>query len=201
MSKPAGKRADRHTRARSLGASDFLSFVHDWGHPEWLIVAVEAPLEAVAAACVASAPATRRWENVPIRSQRGNDDEFQDLIAVVQPKECRWTIVLRLLCLPLTEEDIAEGLEEARKLSSTLRTRALAFFGEDTSYAMEFQLYAKGKPGGKQSWESQEDPEDSAFAKLGLYLPACYPWRDGAAVGLVVDAASEGRIKRADLLD
>jgi hypothetical protein len=87
------------------------------------------------------------------------------------------------------------------KISKKLKTRALAFMGEDTSFAMGYTLYESGTKMGSKEWESQTDSADGAFEALGLYLPACYPRREDNTIWVCALDASFDRIDRADVVD
>jgi hypothetical protein len=105
------------------------------------------------------------------------------------------------MCYPIGSRDIEEGTKAALELSAKLKTRALAFFGEDTSGAMEFSLYRGGKKTGTTSWESQNDPADDVFEKLGLSVPVCYPRQKGKTTWISAKYPWAERIQRADVVD
>ena len=186
---------------KGLGASDLIEFIHEWGHPEWVVLAVEAPIEEVSSLYASMRSAKKRLSEVPIRVAGKQDDEIASLVAVVQPTNSSWSVILRSLCLPIEEGDIKMAQKDAQTLSSKLKTRAVAFVGEDTSGAMQYWLYQGGKQAGGKEWESQDDSADKAFAALGLYLPPCYPRRDAKTTWLAAIGTATERIQRADIID
>ena len=50
-----------------LGASDLLTFIEGWGHPEWVVLAAEAPIEQVSKLLAAAHSATQVLRDVPLR--------------------------------------------------------------------------------------------------------------------------------------
>ena len=182
-------------------ASDLLSFIEDWGHPEWVVLAAEAPIDQVSTLYATVCSARERLTEVPVRAPRKKDNEIAPLIALVQPKECTWTVILRILCLPIGMPDITNAEKVCQTMSAKLKTRTLAFFGEDTSFAMSYMLYQNGKKVGSKDWESQRDSADAEFAALGIYLPACYPRREGKTTWVCARESSLDRIQRADVVD
>src|SRR4051794_13982904 len=115
-----------------LGASDLLAFIDDWGHPEWVVLAAEAPTEKVSRLLAAAHSAKQVLRDVPIRAAGKQDNEIAPLAAVTQCANSPWSVALVSLCLPVDEHDLKSAQDDARMLSSKLKTRALAFFGEDT---------------------------------------------------------------------
>src|ERR1043165_1551886 len=134
------------------GLSDFVAFVHDWGHAEWVLLAVEARIDQVTDAyarlCDASEPALR----VEIRCATEKDNEIAPLVAVLQLSNSPWCIILRHLCSPLDLQLVLDATSDARQLSSILKTKALAFFRADSSSSMGFSLAENGKQTGGQEW-------------------------------------------------
>ena len=141
----------------------------------------------------------RVWPSVPIRPARKTDKEIANLVPVLQPKVCRWSAIYRVLCLPF--EDFEELMADAQKMSAMLKGRVLAFFGHDTSGAMSYVLYANGKESGRYDWEDRSDPSDEQFARLQLYLPACYPRKEGKNTWLAALESAADRIDRADIVE
>jgi hypothetical protein len=66
---------------------------------------------------------------------------------------------------------------------------------------MSYVLYHKGKESSRYDWEDQSDPSDAQFAKLQLYLPACYPRKEGRDVWLAARESAVDRIDRADIVE
>src|SRR4030095_8474295 len=133
-------------------ASDFVAFIHDWGHPEWVLLAVEAPIKKVTTAYARLQQAPEPARQVSINPATKKDNEIAPLVAVVEPADSSWCVVLRQLCLPLDLELIQDATENARKLSSSLKTRALTFYGADTSFSMAFSLFRNGKQIEHKEW-------------------------------------------------
>jgi hypothetical protein len=187
-------------KARPRPVSDFIEFIADWGHPEWIVLAAEAPAETVARTYASLCSARKSWANVPV-CKNGKDDAIAPLSAVVQPKGSDWSVIYRILCLPIQMADLDEANKIAKSLSAKLKTRALSFIGEDTSGAMGYRLFRGGKEAQEQEWESQTDPADDDFAQLGLRIPPCYPRQDGKTICLVALHSWLEEIERADVVD
>ena len=184
------------------GLSDFVAFIHDWGHPEWVLLAVEARIDQVTDAyarlCDVSEPALR----VEIRSATEKDDEIAPLVVVLQLSNSPWCIILRHLCSPLDLQLVLDATSDARQLSSVLKTKALAFFGADSSSSMGFSLAENGKQAGGREWpQTQARQADKTFADLGLDLPVCYPCTGPDGAWLAVVGSSILRVERADFIN
>ena len=179
------------------GARDFVSFIYDWGHPEWVVLAIEAPVDKVRKAYGRLHAPTEEFCGVPIRLAEKKDTEIAPLVAIVKPKNSSWTVILRLLCLPIDERDITEAAEDAQKLSLKLRTRGLTFFGEDIS---DLWVYRHGKKAEEKEW-GQAKSADKAFEAFGLYLPACYPCRRDGGPWVAAKNSSVNHIETADIIN
>jgi hypothetical protein len=185
----------------SLGASDLLAFIDDWGHAEWVVLAAEAPTEQVSRLLAAAHSAKQVLRDVPVRAAGKQDNEIAPLAAVTQCAHSPWTVALVSLGLPVDEHDLKSAQDDARMLSSKLKTRALAFIGEDTSGAMGYHLYRNGQEVEQKQWDQiKARAADKAFASLGIYLPACYPCASRGTSWLAVTPSSTSRIARADLI-
>jgi hypothetical protein len=184
---------------QKFGASDLIDFIDQWGLPTWAIIAAESPVDQTLDAYSTVAAHKRVWPSVPIRLAGKKDNEMANLVPVLQPKDCRWSLIYRLICLPF--EEFEELMNDAQTISATLEGRALVFFGHDTSGAMSYVLYHKGKESSRYDWEDQSDPSDAQFAKLQLYLPACYPRKEGRDVWLAARESAVDRIDRADIVE
>jgi hypothetical protein len=185
--------------SKSKAVGDFISFIHDWGHPEWIVLAAEAPIEKVVRQYLVANPAKHHWAAIRIHPLTRKDDEIAPLVAVVQPTDCPWTIIYRCLSVPIDEDAIEAAQNDAQLLSAKLKCRTLGFYGQETSMAMNCSLYQKGKQTGSKEWESQFDKADKAFANLDLWLPICFPRQTGKNVWLA--AKEPSHVQRADLLD
>jgi uncharacterized protein len=184
-----------------LGASDLLAFVGDWGHPEWVVVAAEAPIEQVSKLLAAAHSAKQVLRDVPLQPAGKQDDEIAPFVAVAQSADAPWSAAFISLCLPIDEQDLKSAQDDAQMLSAKLKTRALSFIGEDTSGAMAYHLYQNGKEVEHKEWDqTKTQAADKAFTPLGLYLPACYPCARRGNSWLAITTPSASRIARAHLI-
>jgi len=67
-----------------LGASDLLAFIDDWGHPEWVVVAAEAPVNQVSRLLAPAHRSKQVLHHVPIRPARKQDKEIAPFVTVAQ---------------------------------------------------------------------------------------------------------------------
>jgi hypothetical protein len=194
-------KAQARTPSARLGASDLLAFIEDWGHPEWVVLAAEAPIEQVSKLLASAHSAKQVLRRVPLRAARKQDNEIAPFVAVVQCASAPWSVVLISLCLPMDSPDVQAAQDDARMLSSKLKTRALTFIGEDASGTMGCHLYRNGKDIERKEWnQSKVRAADKAFTGLGVYLPACYPCAGRGDAWLAINSSSMSRIERADLI-
>jgi hypothetical protein len=184
-----------------LGADDFVSFIHDWGYPEWVVLAVESPIEIVASAYSDLCPAKKWFRDVTVCPASDQNEEIAPLVAAVKVKNISWTVLLQTLCVPIDQNDFNLALATASRLSVELKSQVLAFIGENTSFAMGYYIYRNGIALGNKTWKSQLSSTRRAFGGLGLYIPACYPQRKGKALWLSLAGIPIDRIQRADLFD
>jgi hypothetical protein len=202
-----------------LGVLDFNSFVNDT-EPEWTLFAVKAPFEAVSKALADYVKPDRWLRDVPRKPAADGDDMGFPLVAVVQIKDNPWTVVFREVCYA-TEEGLDAIKEEAKFLSVELKTRAITLASEDTSGAIDYEIYDHGKAIESAQWETggqffsfkstlrkkpllesvDENFADEIFRGEGVYVPVCYPQSNDKSAWLCVDKVSAGAIERADLLD
>ncbi|PWU17136.1 MAG: hypothetical protein C5B50_11925 [Verrucomicrobia bacterium] len=209
----------KHQESPKLGVKDFLDFVYDT-QAEWSVLAVQAPIESVAAELAEMHDAASWLHEVPRREAGDEDTMGFPLIAIVQVKDNPWTVVYHELCT-VSEAGLKVVTEEAEALSSKLDTRAISFVGEDTSGAVAYKLFEGGKIVEEAEWEDggefftfkskvrkQPDLEtvddeftDEVFRAQGIYLPVCYPQADEEGAWLMVDKISATCVERADLLD
>jgi ankyrin repeat protein len=193
------KSGRKASSARS-GAKHFISFIHKWGHPEWIVIACEAPLEDVSEAYARLRGATGMFRGVMVKPARKTDTEMAPLVTVAKPKHSGWTVIFRSLCVPIQVRDIEEAEKDALALSKKLERRTATFCGADTSYSMAWRLFAGGKQVEQKSWEQTISP-DSTLRSAKLYLPACFPCRDDGNPWLVVQSSSDGTIEEATILN
>jgi hypothetical protein len=175
-----------------LGMRDFQNFIYQ-GHPEYSIFAVKADIDRVVPLLIKDSKTTE-WQK-DIQSEAKILDAIPEgsyFIPIVQPKENQWTVVywyaggwtgLSDMCI---------------KISSELDTLVMSLCEEDTSGAIGYELFDRGKsieraegcPGEELFFESQvrEEPEfddfdddesdavnqfiDNRFAEEGIYIPS-----------------------------
>jgi ankyrin repeat protein len=182
------------------GTKHFISFIHEWGHPEWIVIACEKPLEDVSEAYARLRGAGGVFRRVTVKRARKTDTEMAPLVTLAKPRHSAWTVIFRSLCMPIQTRDIEEAERDAMALSKKLKTSAATFCGADTSYSMSWRLFAGGKQVEQKEWEQTISP-DNTFWPAKLYLPACFPCRDEGDPWLAVHASSDGTIEEATLLN
>ncbi len=187
------------SNSKNPGASDFISFVHECGHTEWTVLAVEKPLQAAVNAFGKICKISDRIKNARISAARKGFQGMADWIPVVELADSGWSVFFLAICLPV-ENGFDETIAFARQLSKTLKTRAVTFLGEDTSFAMQCELFKNGASIESRSWDDQSSEADSFMNELSLYLPACYAEQRGNEVQLKVLQCSVGKIKSAELI-
>jgi hypothetical protein len=185
---------------KSRNASDFISFVHDWGRPEWIVLAVEAPLHPVSEQYASNHKAPAPLKSVPIRSARKHDDAMTGLVPIVRVKGYPWSVTLHALCVPLGSSDFQKAEQSCRKLSLQLKTRSAFFYGVETSYAMGYMVYRNGNKELAYAWDSQNSSADTEFEDLGIYLPCCFPRQERGQTLLCVTDSNRVEIEAADVI-
>jgi ankyrin repeat protein len=200
-----------------LGGKHFLKLASD-GEAEWSLFAIQAPVEQVTEALSRRYKDARVLRGVELKSARKND-ELARYMAVVRVKDNAWSVVQRSL-YAARESDVDATVNDAKALSEELKTRAISFYANDTSGAVQFDLFEKGALLERVQWvdggyfsifEStrRKQPKlnevdgkfaDKTFRELGVYLPACYPRGKGRSACLCVERSSAERIESADLL-
>jgi hypothetical protein len=200
MAKKTSSASKAGSSGKAFGVTDFIDLIDGFGESTWSTFAVAAPVEAVAAAFGKHVGRKKSWAEVPVQPTR-QDDEMANLVPVVKVKDSAWSVIYRVIGMPY--EDFEDDMKHAKAMSSALKTRALAFFGHDTSGAMSFVLYDNGKEAGKYDWDYRSDPSDKQFAALELYVPACYASQDEEEdeVWLSAEKPSIARIERADVIE
>jgi len=182
------------------GADDFVTFINQWGHPAWSVLAVKSSLEPVSKTYLQKQPGKQLLENVPLRSARDQDNEISPANAIVQIRDSAWIVVTQALCVPIDEDELNGFSAQARSLSAILKTNALVFSGDDTSYAMGFESYQNGKVEQSYEWRSQTNSTTAHFSELGVYFPACYPVTDGNEFWLAAFPSASGLIQSCNLI-
>ena len=201
-----------------LGAAHFLELANN-GEPECSLIAVEAPLDKVTEALSQRYKSAKLQQHVEIKKTRKND-ELARYVALIQIKDNHWTIVLRSLFY-VNGNDLASVIEDAKALSEKLKTKAISFVSEDTSGAIQFDLFDKGQLIEQAQWtdggsfaafestrrkQPKIDEIDNKFTtklfrELGIYLPACYSRGKAKNVCLCAEKQSLDRIEAANLLE
>lgn len=200
----------------ALGIKDFTRMDV---HPEWSVFAVKAPADVVARVLADFRKPIRFERRVPLKPAK-KFEQIAPLTAVVRIKANPWTVVLRSVG-DVSAQEIEGVPEEAKMISAKLKTRAVSFLCEDTSNAMCYALYERGRLLEEAEWECggemssftstlrqrpkgrrfTEDFADQLFRSEGIYIPVCYPRLEGSRVWLSVQKPSFGLIERADLLE
>lgn len=202
-----------------LGIEHFVDFIYG-GQPEWSLFVVRAPIARVTKALAGFRKVKTPAISVPVKSPRGKRKPIAPLAAIVQVRDNPWTVVFRSLLT--VDSNLMEAVsKEARELSARLRTRAIAFVSEDTSGSRNYEIFVGGKAVESAEWEhcgdfwnfkstlrqqpaifeiGDEFPEER-FCNEGIYLPACYPVREGDDCWLVAGKRAAKSIERAELLD
>lgn len=216
LPKSGSTKATSQSVGPALGVKDFTRMDV---HPEWSVFAVKAPGDAVAKALAEFRKPVRLDRRVPLKPAK-KFEQIARLTAVVVVKANPWTVVLRSVGDVSSQE--LEGVpEEAKTISAKLKARAATLLFEDTSHAMGYALYERGRLLEEAEWERGgemssftstlrqqpkrkrfgEDFADQLFRSEGIYIPACYPRMEGGRVWLSVQKPSVGLIDRADLLE
>jgi hypothetical protein len=194
LADPTIERVDLLTLpAQPLGMLDFQKCLHQ-GHPEYAIFAVKAPIDRVS-------PAVAEYSNVSDwkKDIQGNS-QIWDLLSqdnsywmpIVQPQGNDWTVVYWILG---NWENLTEM---CLKFSQNLDTKVMTLAEEDTSCAVGYELFDRGKQIERMEWcpgeeiyfesEVREEPEfddfeedendivnsyiDDIFREEGIYIPS-----------------------------
>src|SRR5688572_6955587 len=106
---------------------------------------------------------------------------FPSLVPVVQVEGTPWASVLWITAGPIDLDLIDNANKTAKKLSSSLKSRALTFMGEDTSGACALHVFDRGSEIEHKEW--LDDGRPPAFIKSsGLYIPPCFAMKRGQDV-------------------
>jgi uncharacterized protein (TIGR02996 family) len=195
-------------------------------HWEWVILAVLAPIDAVARALIETRAgaepeaslASGRWlRDVPTRRGR-TGDRVSSLVPVIQLKGHAWTVAM-YDTFNLSMPSYLSAQVDAQRLSDRLGTMAIEFSTEDTSGATGYHLFECGELAEYAEWGAGSDcfaskrrprlpwPEfprdypEELFRECGLYLPAFYAGEGRSGPCLALDAPAVADVGRADLLD
>lgn len=178
--------------SRILGMKPFQDWIYR-GNPEYAIFAVKAPIEQVGQALVDKC-GIRDWQK-QVQSEKSLCDSVpygKDFRApMLQPVDNPWTVVYWYVGGWTPTEDLC------KKLSHFLQTSVLSLSEEDTSGAIGYDLYDRGKKTESGGWcpgedlffesDSREEPElddfespeqevmnqffNEAFVNAGAYIP------------------------------
>jgi ankyrin repeat protein len=200
-----------------LGVKHFLKLMND-GEPEWSLLAVQAPLERITERLSHRYEDAKVLRNVELKNARKND-ELARYVAIIQIKQNPWSVILRSL-YHADESGVNATIDDAKFMSGDLKTKAIAFVANDTSGAVEFDLFENGALLERAQWtdgsfsifestrrkqpklnEVDDKFADKTFRDLGIYLPACYPRSNGRAACLCVQRSSAERIESAHLME
>jgi ankyrin repeat protein len=212
------KSTARTAKPPPLGVKHFLKLVDD-GEREWSLIAVQAPREQVTDALSRRYKTAKVLRGVELKKPRKNDALARRL-AIIRVKDNPWTIVLRSLYY-VDGGDVGAVAEDAKILSQQLKTSALSFVAEDTSGAVQFDLFENGEPVERVQWSEggsfsvfestrRKQPKlaevDGRFADktvrdLGIYLPACYPRANQRTAWVCVEKVSAEHVDSADLME
>jgi hypothetical protein len=174
-----------------LGMRDFQNFIYQ-GHPEYSIFAVKADIDRVIPVLMKDAKNTgwkkdiksesKIWDSIP---------EGSNCIPIIQPKDNQWTVIYFYTGL-------MDSADVCTNISAELDTLVMSLCEEDTSGAIGYELFDRGKsieraegcPGEELFFESQvrEEPEfddfdddesdavnqfiNNRFAEEGIYIPS-----------------------------
>ena len=200
-SKAGGKATgDAATAAAKFGVADFTDYIYD-GHPEWIVLCAEAPAEHLSEAFAAAVKAKRRLTNVPVKPVKKAPGEFfPPRIPVVDVTGTAWSSALWLANWPIGTPDVEQAEAVAKKLSTRLKARTLLFMGEDTSGAMDLQVFEAGKQIEHKGWVEDEE-SDEHFAKRRVYIPPCFAVKSRNVLSVGAPPHVAARITRADVLE
>jgi hypothetical protein len=177
-----------------LGMSDFQKYIYQ-GHPEYSIFAVKADIDLVVP-LLTKFTKTTAWKK-DLQSEDGIEhiilvpEESPYFLPIIQPTDNQWTVVYWTMWNWNSVSDMC------LQISLELETFVMSLGEEDTSGAIGYELFDRGKsieraegcPGEELFFESQvrEEPEfddfdddesdavnqfiDNRFAEEGIYIP------------------------------
>jgi hypothetical protein len=131
------------------------------------------PADILATAFASHVKAKRRLEQVPVKSTKSPPAElFPSLAPVVQIEGIAWASVLWITAWPIDLDLIDNANTTAKMLSSSLKSRALAFIGEDTSGACALHVFDRGKEIEHKEWLDDDRPPPSSSHQAFTSPPA-----------------------------
>jgi hypothetical protein len=198
MKKARGKTAATAT-APIVGAQEFRRSVYTTV-PEWSVWAVEAPIDAVAAALVELTGGEVWSKDILDKPRAANGADVGKMIPIVSVKGGSWVVGYRTVGFFMSKEaDMAN--EQAAKLSRRLKTRAVAYHREDISGWTDYELFESGRSAGESGGDDvPDDFPDQAFQELGLVVPACVWAEHKGKIELSVSALSKKVLDRAYMI-
>jgi ankyrin repeat protein len=200
------------------GLHDLLEMVR-YVEPEYSVIAVKASLDKTAAAFAEFCRIKKWTPDVPCHDLAKPGRANASVIAFVRIKRNSWTIILRsVFCLADGGEELA--VEEAKELSTRLRTNALVLVRNATEETTAYDFFGRGRRWEHARWtehasssrfstrfrrkpargESPEDFVDAVFRQQRIYVPAAHPRSKGKRTGLEVAKSSAPAIQRADIM-
>ena len=131
----------------------FQDYVGDFGNYSWVVLFVNAPMDAVST-LYAETLQREIVHNLPITTSSPKQaDQYDPTGAVVQVIDSDWVIIFHHVGRYIPLESVSD-------FSQTLNAQVLVFAGEDTSGAVDCQLYSPENP--KTRYQTTEDFEEEA---------------------------------------
>ena len=196
--------------APSQGFDAFFDYVFD-GHPEWVLLAVRAPLDTTTETLAEFWEAKERLTDVGRQAISDGDGVF-----ALQLREHPWTLVpIEVGYYRLQTADLAE--RAAPEIASRLGTIAVASYAEDTSGYVGVEEFREDTKTASLWWDSgdvlrfdsdREPPEGSTaedrlrryFKDLELFVPALWLSGNGFERQLVLRSVGIRNVERLDYL-
>ena len=194
----------------SQGFDAFFDYVFG-GHPEWVFLAVRAPLDTTTATLAEIWEVKERLTDVAKQTISDGDGVF-----ALQLREHPWTLVpIEVGYYRQQTADLAE--RAAPEIASRLGTLAVASYAEDTSAYVGVEEFRKDTRTASLEWDSgdvlrfdsdREPPEGSTaedrlrsyFKDLELFVPALRLSGDGFERKLILRSVGIRNVERLDYL-
>jgi hypothetical protein len=189
------------------------------GQPEWSVLAVEAPFDAVTKELLRLRHSRLVRENASIKLASKRAETGADLCVVVAVRDNRWTVVFRSLG-HVPGDMLISAPRDAKTISLRLKARLIEFQAEDTSGNLRYEFYESGKVTERAEWDMAGERQifkskrktrpktmrgtafaDSIFSELGIYLPACYPRQTAKSCWVIAERTSFRHVECANLLE
>ena len=131
----------------------FQDYVGDFGNYSWIVLFVNAPMDAVSNLYTETLQ-REMVHNLPITTSSPKQaDQYDPTGAVVQVIDSDWVIIFHHVGRYIPLDSVAD-------FSQSLNAQVLVFAGEDTSGAVDCQLYSPESP--KTRYQTTEDFEEEA---------------------------------------